>query len=192
MFRLTPVVKNLIFICVAVFILDKIFSGFYLTERLALWKISTDMFRPYQLFTYMFAHGSAGHLFFNMFTFAFLGAQLETVWGFKRFLSYFLITGIGAAVVYLLIEILLNPMSGGSMVGASGAIYGMLLAFGFLYPNMEVQLIIPPIPVKAKYLALILGVFAYMMDTSGQVAHFAHFGGAVVGFLVLRLGLLRD
>jgi membrane associated rhomboid family serine protease len=68
----------------------------------------------------------------------------------------------------------------------------MLLAFGFLYPNMEVQLIIPPIPVKAKYLALVLGVFAYMMDTSGQVAHFAHFGGAVVGFLVLRLGLLRD
>jgi membrane associated rhomboid family serine protease len=192
MFRLTPVVKNLIFICVAVFILDKIFSGFYLTERLALWKISTDLFRPYQLFTYMFAHGSAGHLFFNMFTFAFLGSQLEMVWGFKRFLSYFLITGIGAAVVYLLIEILLNPMSGGSMVGASGAIYGMLLAFGFLYPNMEVQLIIPPIPVKAKYLALVLGVFAYMMDTSGQVAHFAHFGGAVVGFLVLRLGLLRD
>jgi len=192
MFRLTPVVKNLIFLCVAVFIIDKLFSGFYLTERLALYKIGTNLFRPYQLFTYMFAHGSAGHLFFNMFTFAFLGTQLEMIWGFKRFLSYFLITGIGAAVVYLLAEILLNPMMGGSMVGASGAIYGMLLAYGFLYPDVEIQLIIPPIPVKAKYLALVLGIFAYMMDTSGQVAHFAHMGGAIVGFLVLRLGLLRD
>jgi membrane associated rhomboid family serine protease len=192
MFRLTPVVKNLIFICVGVFILQKIFPGLYITERLALWKLGTENFRPYQLFTYMFAHGSVGHLFFNILTFAFMGAQLEMIWGFKRFLMYFLITGIGASIFYVLIEFFLDPAGMGLMVGASGAIYGMLMAYGFLYPDVEIQLLIPPIPVKAKYLVIVLGVFAYLLDSSGQVAHLAHIGGAIVGFLVLRLGLLRD
>jgi len=192
MYRLTPVVKNLIFICTAVFIFQAIFPELGITSLLALHEIGTDRFRPYQLFTYMFAHGDLGHLFFNMLTFAFMGAQLEMVWGFKRFLSYFLITGIGAAIVYVLIKFMFTPDSMGSMVGASGAIYGMLMAYGFLYPDMEIQLLIPPIPVKAKYLVIVLGLFAYLVDSSGKVAHLAHIGGAVVGFLVLRLGLLRE
>jgi len=192
MYRLTPVVKNLIFICVAVYIVQVIFPDLQIMQLLALHEIGSERFRPYQLFTYMFAHGGIGHLFFNMLTFAFMGAQLEMVWGFKRFLLYFLITGIGAAVVYIMVKFMLSPESMGSMVGASGAIYGILMAYGVMYPDMEIQLLIPPIPIKAKYLVIVLGVFAYFMDTSGQVAHWAHIGGAVVGFLVLRLGLLRE
>jgi membrane associated rhomboid family serine protease len=192
MLRFTPVVKNIIFICVGVFILQNVFSRAGVTEYLALWPLRSDYFRPYQLFTYMFAHGGIGHLFFNMLMFSFMGTQLEMIWGFKRFLMYYLITGIGAAVVYVLVEYFLNPAGMGSMIGASGAIYGVLLAYGVLYPDVEIQLLIPPIPVKAKYLVIVLGVFTYLMDSSGRVAHLAHMGGAIVGFLVIRLGLLRE
>jgi len=199
MYRLTPVVKNIIFICVAAFIANAMFPAYGITLRMALWKLDTDLFRPYQLLTYMFAHGGIGHLFFNMLSFAFMGSQLEMVWGFKRFLLYYLITGIGAAVVYLLAEYMFasrgmgTPLGvPGMMVGASGAIYGILMAYGVMYPDMEIQLIIPPVSIKAKYMVIVLGVFAYLMDPSGQVAHWAHIGGAVVGFLVLRLGLLRE
>lgn len=157
-------------------------------ERMALWKIGTDLFRPYQLFTYMFAHGSLGHLFFNMMTLAFMASYLEMVWGFKRFLSYYLITGIGAAVVYLVIEYFLDPMGQGRMVGASGAIYGILVAFGVLFAEKEISLTFPPITIKGKYLVIVLGVFNYLLDTSGQTAHLAHFGGALIGFIVIRLG----
>lgn len=188
MFRLTPVVKNIILINVGIFILASIFSSYYITERMALWKIGTDLFRPYQLFTYMFAHGGFGHIFFNMLTLAFLGPALEMVWGFKKFLSYYLITGIGAAVIYTLIEYFLDPASVGLMVGASGAIYGVLTAFGMIYPDMEINLLIPPIAVKAKYLVIIAGVMAFVMDRSGQVAHFAHLGGAVIGFILIKTG----
>jgi membrane associated rhomboid family serine protease len=186
MFRLTPVVRNLIFICVAIFIVDSVL--FPISAFMALYKIGMANFKPYQLFTYMFAHGGFGHIFFNMLTLAFMGPALEMVWGFKRFLSFYLITGIGAAVIYVLIEFFLNPMSAGVMVGASGAIYGMLTAFGMLYPEMEIQLLIPPIPIKAKYLVIVTGVLTYVMDRSGQVAHFAHLGGAVIGFILIKTG----
>jgi membrane associated rhomboid family serine protease len=187
MFRLTPVVRNIIIICVVLFIIEAI-RLFPLSYYMALYKIGTGQFRPYQLFTYMFAHGSFGHVFFNMLTLAFMGPTLEMVWGFKRFLSFYLITGIGAAVIYMLIEFFLNPLSGGVMVGASGAIYGMLTAFGMLYPDMQIQLLIPPIPIKAKYLVIFTGVLTFVMDRSGQVAHFAHLGGAIIGFILVRTG----
>lgn len=188
MSNITPVVRNIIFICVGVFILDVIFKGFYLTERMALYKINSEYFLPYQLFSYMFAHGDLGHLFFNMMALVFFGSMLELVWGFGRFLRFYLITGLGAAIVFEFLEYYLNPGQSGIMVGASGAIYGILVAFGFLFPDREVQLYLPPIRVKGKYLALALGLLGFFLDKSGTTAHYAHLGGAIIGFGVIRFG----
>jgi membrane associated rhomboid family serine protease len=195
MIRLTPVVKNLIFICVGVFILQMMVEGF--TRKLSLYPWGTPYFQPYQLFTYMFAHGGTGHIFFNMLTFAFMGPALEEVMGFKRFLKYYIITGIGAAIIYMAFEQILNPGSTVPMLGASGAIYGILMAYAFIFPELEVRMLFIPVPIKGKYLAVVLGVFAFLMERArggdgGNIAHFAHLGGAVTGFIALRFGLLKD
>jgi membrane associated rhomboid family serine protease len=200
MFRLTPVVRNLIIINVIIFVLQMIapqvdiggcfgaagaLSQDAVTAYMALFNVRTDCFKPYQLFTYMFAHGGFSHIFFNMLSLAFMGPILESFWGQKKFLLYYLITGIGAAVFSVGIDLVFGG-GAGSMLGASGAIYGLLMAFGMIFPNMEVQLLIPPIPIKAKYLVFLLGGMTFLMDRSGNVAHFAHLGGVVVGFFVVR------
>ena len=184
MFRLTPVVRNLIIINVIVFIFQTI-SDDVLTQYLALYNQESGYFKPYQLFTYMFAHGSFSHIFFNMLSLAFMGPILEAFWGQKKFLLYYLITGIGAGLFNFIVEMFIGS-GPGVMVGASGAIYGLLMAFGMIFPNMEVMLLIPPIPIKAKYLVFLLGGLTFLMDRSGQVAHFAHLGGVVVGFIVIK------
>ena len=199
MFRLTPVVRNLIIINVAVFIAQLIspkvdvgvcFGPGYsrtedlLTAYLSLFNVHTSCFKPYQLFTYMFAHGSISHIFFNMLSLAFLGPILESFWGQKKFLLFYLITGIGAAAFSVGIDLIMGG-GAGSMLGASGAIYGLLMAFGMIFPNMEVQLLIPPIPIKAKYLVFLLGGLTFVMDRSGSVAHFAHLGGMAAGYLLI-------
>jgi membrane associated rhomboid family serine protease len=203
MLRLTPVVRNLIMINVLVFVGSflaghltslKDYSrcfGFQMppvdivTYYFSLYNSHTDCFRPYQLFTYMFMHGGIGHIFFNMLTLAFMGPILESYWGTKRFTIFYLITGVGAGIFNIFVDQFLHIGSFGTMVGASGAIYGLLTAFGMLFPNMEIQLLIPPIPIKAKYLVLILGVLSFMMDRSGNTAHFAHLGGVVFGFFII-------
>jgi membrane associated rhomboid family serine protease len=200
MFRLTPVVRNLIIINVIVFLgqaispqidIGSCFGPGYsrgedlLTAYLALFNVHTSCFRPYQLFTYMFAHGGFMHIFFNMMALAFMGPILESFWGQKKFLLFYIITGIGAAAFSVGIDLILGG-GAGSMLGASGAIYGLLMAFGMIFPNMEVQLLIPPIPIKAKYLVFLMGGLTFLMDRSGSVAHFAHLGGAVVGFIVVK------
>lgn len=182
MFRLTPIVRNLIIINAIVFVVQQIIP--LVTEYLALWNINTPYFKPYQLFTYMFSHGGFMHIFFNMLTLAFLGPILESFWGQNKFVIFYLVAGVGAAVFSVLID-LLTHAPGGIMVGASGAIYGLLAAFGMIFPNMEVRLLIPPVPIKAKYLIFLMGGLTFMMDKSGSVAHFAHLGGALVGFIVV-------
>lgn len=184
MFRLTPVVRNLIIINVIVFIFQLITKD-VLTQFLALYNQESGYFKPYQLFTYMFAHGGFTHIFFNMLALAFMGPILESFWGQKKFLLFYLITGIGAALFSMGIDLIMGG-GAGSMLGASGAIYGLLMAFGMIFPNMEVQLLIPPIPIKAKYLVFLLGGLTFLMDRSGSVAHFAHLGGVVVGFIVVK------
>lgn len=186
MFTFTPVVKNITIICIIVFIVDRFFPNLFLSQRMALFSIATDMFLPTQLFTYMFAHGDLGHLFFNCMTLVFMGSNVELVWGFKRFLAYYIATGIGAAIIYLLLSYFIDPAGISIMVGASGAIYGILVAFGYLFAEREIQLMFPPIRVKGKYMAIVLGLFAWMVDKSGQVAHFAHLGGGLVGFFMIR------
>jgi len=134
------------------------------------------------LFTYMFVHGGFSHIFFNMLALAFIGPALETYWGPRRFLAFYLATGIGAAVFSILVNFFFGAGEFGVMVGASGAIYGVLMGFGMTFPNMEVMLLFPPIPIKAKYLVFLLGGLTFLMDRSGQVAHFTHLGGVVVAF----------
>ena len=184
MLRLTPVVRNLIIITVIVFVFQSITSD-TLTGYLALFNRESGNFQPYQLFTYMFAHGGFMHIFFNMLSLAFMGPILEGFWGQKKFLLFYLITGIGAGVFNFIVEMFIGA-GPGVMVGASGAIYGLLMAFGMIFPNMEVMLLIPPIPIKAKYLVFLLGGLTFLMDRSGNVAHFAHLGGVVVAFIVIK------
>jgi membrane associated rhomboid family serine protease len=201
MLRLTPVVKNLIIINVIVFVAGMLapedrFSecgrfmegADIITVHLALWgNVVLDCFKPYQLFTYMFVHGGFSHIFFNMLTLAFIGPILESFWGPKRFTTFYVVTGIGAAIFSILVAKYLNVGGFGTMVGASGAIYGLLMGFGMLFPNMEVMLLIPPIPIKAKYLVFLMGGLTFLMDRSGQVAHFTHLGGIIFAFILIRL-----
>ncbi len=201
MLRLTPVVRNLIMINVLVFVGSFLagkltplvnvsgctFSGpvDIITAYLSLYNTHAGCFRPYQLFTYMFMHGTLSHIFFNMLTLAFMGPILESYWGVKRFTIFYLITGVGAGLFNIFVDLVFHVGGFGTMVGASGAIYGLLTAFGMLFPNMEIQLLIPPIPIKAKYLVLLLGGLSFMMDPSGNTAHFAHLGGVVFGFFII-------
>ena len=185
MFNLTPVVRNIIIINVVVYLLQNFAAGLHLTGYLALWDFSSGMFRPYQFFTYMFAHGGFGHIFFNMLALASFAPILENYWGDKKFLIFYLATGIGAGVIYGLANYFLG--GGGSMLGASGAIYGILMAFGLVFPNLEIMLLFPPIPIKAKYMVFLMGIMTYVLDRSGQVAHIAHFGGALIAFVIITI-----
>ena len=155
-------------------------SGF-----ISLWPIGSCAFAPYQFLTYMFAHGGFGHIFFNMLALASFAPILENFWGEKKFLVFYVVTGMGAGILYALVNYFLFPGAGGSMLGASGAIYGILMAFGMSFPNLEIMLLFPPIPIKAKYMVFVMGFLTYAMDRSGSVAHLAHFGGAFVGFLLI-------
>ena len=199
MLRLTPVVRILIIINVVVYLAgmlapkadfgycfggvglgNDVISGF-----LALYNANTECFKPYQLFTYMFVHGGLSHIFFNMLTLAFMGPILENYWGQGRFTMFYLLTGIGAGVFNIVLAKFAGVGVFGTMVGASGAIYGLLMGFGMIFPNMEIQLLIPPIPIKAKYLVLVLGGLNFLLDSSGNVAHFAHLGGVIFAFIII-------
>ncbi|MCA6380646.1 MAG: rhomboid family intramembrane serine protease [Cytophagales bacterium] len=184
MFNITPLVRTLIIINVAVFLLQSLLANLHVTEFLSLWDIHSDLFRPYQFFTYMFAHGSFTHIFFNMIAFASFAPILEGYWGDKKFLTFYIATGMGAGVIYAAFNYFF-PGNGGYMLGASGAIYGILMAFGMLFPNMELMLLFPPIPIKAKYMVFLMGFITYALDRSGTVAHLAHFGGAFIAFLLI-------
>ena len=188
MFRLTPVVRNLIIINTIVYLLQRIMPGMHVTEYLSLWNVHSEFFKPYQLFTYMFAHSPEGftHIFFNMLSLAFMGPILETFWGPQRFLLFYVVCGVGAGVFNILVDLLFGAGTFGIMMGASGAIYGVLMGFGMLFPNMEIMLLIPPIPIKAKYLVFVLGGMTFLLDRSGSVAHFAHLGGVIFAFIMVR------
>ena len=202
MFRLTPLVRNLIIINVVVFLAQNLspivdigycfdYSGIvrsdFVTSYLSLFNVGSNCFKPYQFFTYMFAHGGLGHIFFNMLALASFAPVLESHWGDKKFLIFYLATGIGAGVIYALVDLVLGTGNGGNMLGASGALYGILMAFGLLFPNLELMLLFPPIPIKAKYMVFIMGFITYALDRSSSVAHVAHFGGALVGFIIISI-----
>ncbi len=144
-------------------------------------------FRPWQLITYLFLHANFAHLLFNMYALWFFGQSLENLWGTKRFIIYYFLTGIGAGLLHLV-------TSGSLALGASGAVFGVLLGAGMMFPNNYVLLIIPPIPIKVKYLVAIFGIFELysgVMSVNSGVAHFAHVGGLVVGFILIKLWKLK-
>ncbi len=186
MFNMTPLVRTLVIINVVVFLAQNLLSRFFVTEYLSLWPIGSQFFEPYQFFTYMFAHGSMWHIFFNMLALASFAPILEQYWGEKKFLFFYLATGIGAGVIYAAIHYFWFP-GNGIMLGASGALYGILMAFGMLFPDLELMLMFPPIPIKAKYMVFVMGFMTYAMDQSGSVAHLAHFGGAFVAFVIISV-----
>jgi membrane associated rhomboid family serine protease len=261
-FFLPPVVKNLLIINGLMYLATTIFEiNFHdeLSTLLGLHYWKSEYFSYYQFFTYSFLHGNFTHLFFNMFALWMFGVVLENAWGAKKFLTYYIITCLGAAVVYLLyswwdfygmnqiitdfrnnpsVEIFqyfttkyipfenLNPeykikiddliagwtdnpditsyqndalffmndfvkfKSNIPVVGASGGVFGVLLAFGMLFPNTELFLMFIPIPIKAKYFVIIYGAVELFMgiqnNPTDNVAHFAHLGGMLFGFILIK------
>lgn len=192
MFRLTPIVRNLIFINVIVFVLQMMIP---LQDWLALWNVRSPNFRPYQLFTYMFSHADFFHIFFNMLLLSFFGPILEEFWDQKKFLLFYIATGIGAAVFNILMDLSFGIGTFGKMIGASGAVYGVMTAFGIIFPNMELRLLFLPISFKAKYMVMVLGsiaIYSGFRSTPGDnTAHLAHLGGIVMAIILIQFLMRR-
>ena len=199
MLYLPEVVKNLIIINVLMFLASIIF-GPTMQQYLAMYPIGSENFRPYQIVTHMFMHANLFHIFFNMYALFMFGRDSELAMGAKKFLLFYFITGLGAVVLhqlagYLELQYALNNnnlayayvVQNTPAVGASGAVYGVLVAYGMLYPNRVLMLLFPPIPIKAKYFVIIMGVLELYLGFSmhDNVAHFAHLGGALFGFLLI-------
>ena len=250
MFNLTPAAKNILILNGIIFI----FTSNYIIESFGLRYILSDNFQPYQFLTYMWIHAGFGHLFSNMFAVIVFAPILERVWGSRKFFIFYLITGVGAGVLYTGVNFIenfnlenkilryvsqpspeafrklfldegkeyynqlynfieeeysINPTSSKNkdksiqyaydllnaktdipMVGASGAVFGILLAFAMLFPNMQLMLLIPPIPIKAKYLVLVYGFYELWSEFNrmpgDNVAHLAHLGGMLIAYIILR------
>ncbi len=209
--NMPPVTKNIIIINVLFFLGSIVASkyGINLTDWLGLHFFMASGFNLYQLFTYMFMHGGFEHLFFNMFAVWMFGRVLEQVWGPRRFLFYYILCGVGAGVIQELVQYIqyttvlsgydsvnmggnyvipmgeyLNMMT---TVGASGAIYAILLAFGMTFPNQPIYLYFL-LPMKAKYFVMgyaILEIFLGLSQRGDGIAHFAHLGGMLFGFILI-------
>lgn len=184
------------------------FAEDFMYGTFSLFFFESELFRPFQFVTHMFMHGGIFHLFFNMYSLVIFGVVLEHVWGSQKFFLYYMVTGLGAAALHSLvlwidyssqvaafeagnqyalqnIQTLLTTPT----VGASGAVYGVLLAYGMLFPNNVLQLIFPPIALKAKWFVLIFGALELWLgisNTGGNIAHFAHLGGMLFGFILIK------
>jgi membrane associated rhomboid family serine protease len=226
---LPPVVKNLLIINGIMFLATVVLPqsiGLDLYPILSLFYFDSPFFQPHQLVTHIFMHGNFQHIFFNMFALFMFGAPLENTWGSKRFLTYYLLTGFGAALLHTFVNALEVYYHGSSFthdivargdqivylsntyelsssamqevlkhyatptVGASGAVFGLLLAFGMLFPNTEIFLLLFPVPIKAKYFVMGYGaieLFSGITRVQGDnIAHFAHLGGMLFGYLLIR------
>ncbi|KAF1690965.1 rhomboid family intramembrane serine protease [Pseudoxanthomonas taiwanensis] len=148
-------------------------------------------FQPWQLLTYGFLHGGFGHLLFNMLALYMFGAPLELTWGSRRFLAYYLICVAGAGLCQLAVGWWMVRQGGPAYptLGASGGVFGLLLAYGMLFPNQRVMLLFPPIPMRARTFVIVFGLITLLLGFTGLqpgVAHFAHLGGMLFGWLVIR------
>lgn len=187
-------------------------QGINFTGYLGMFPFQSEYFKPYQIVTHMFMHGGVGHIFFNMFALWMFGAPLENVWGPKRFLTFYLITGLGAALLhqgvnafefYQLQQAIAEGGSNGAYarqmlqfkldiptVGASGAVFGILTAFGVLFANSMIYVYFL-FPVKAKYFVTVLILIelytGFVNNPADNIAHFAHLGGALFGFILLKI-----
>jgi membrane associated rhomboid family serine protease len=180
-----PVTKTLMLLCTAMFCLQVFLP---IQGPLALWPLASGWFWPWQVLTYAFLHGSLVHLFFNMLGLWMFGGELERLWGQRRYLQ-FLLAGVLAAAAT---QLVFTAISGSRVptVGASGGLFALLLAFGMLFPNRVIMPLFPPIPMKARTFVIVFGAlelaFGLFDQGGGGVAHFAHLGGMVGGFLMIR------
>lgn len=178
--------KNIIVINALLFLAMKMVDKFN-WSMLGMFYFDTDYFRPFQVITYMFMHANISHIIFNMFAVFMFGSVLEHFWGVKKFLFYYFFTGIGAAIAQQLVWYLSGNF-GGVTVGASGAVFGLLLAYGMMFPNEKIYLYFA-IPIKAKYFIVIYGLIELFMGVANfsgdNVAHFAHLGGLVFGLILM-------
>ena len=214
----TVVVRNLIIINVLFFGASMLLGNEMAITWLAGTYPGSPFFMPWQIITHMFMHGGLTHLFFNMFALYMFGSQLERLWGPKRFLNYYVISGLGGFFLHELfiglefyntlgtffplreqlvpagvsdrIAVRYIEAAYGRVVGASGAVFGILLAFGMLFPNTRLMLLFPPIPIKAKYFVIGYGLIelslAFQNGSGDNVAHFAHLGGMLFGYILLK------
>ena len=181
-----PITQALLLINVAAFCIDY-FVGPWFTQLLALWPIDSGRFLPWQVASYSFLHGSMTHLFFNMLGLWMFGAELEQLWGPKRFMQFYAASVLTAALAQLLVASLTGAQY--PTVGASGGLFGLLLAFGMMFPNRTIIPLFPPIPMKAKVFVALYGGLELLFGVTGSmqgVAHFAHLGGMLGGFLMIR------
>lgn len=200
--NLPPVTKALLIANVALFVLQLAVGdgqqlpgeGVLDAFKLWPWGASDDpasSFMPWQLLSYGFLHGGIGHLVFNMLTLVMFGAPIEFVWGNRRFLAYYLVCVAGAGLCQLLIGswMVMEGERAYATIGASGGVFGLLLAYGLLFPHQRVMLLIPPVPMKARTLVFVVGAVALLLGFTGLqpgVAHFAHLGGMLFGYLLIR------
>jgi membrane associated rhomboid family serine protease len=193
-----PVIQALLIVNVGMFLLE-IVSGGQLINMLALWPLGSSgttvfmqaapPFQLWQLVSYSFLHGSVMHLLLNMYALWLFGTRMENVWGSKSFTLYYFVCVIGAGLVQLFVATQ-AAREGGiyPTIGASGGVFGVLLGFGLTFPNERLMLIFPPVVLKAKWFVLIYGIielWAGVTGTEAGVAHFAHLGGMLFGFLLL-------
>jgi membrane associated rhomboid family serine protease len=223
---LPPIIKNLLIINVLVFLAQNVSAAVFrypLEHLFALHYWQSSLFEPYQLITHLFMHGSLGHIFFNMFALWMFGSILENIWGPKRFLIFFFVCGIGAALCFLAVQTFqfhklpgtesigymtglrpgqfynANPglwrMLVEPTLGASGAIFGLLVAFGYLFPNSLIYLYFF-VPIKAKWFVLgyiVLELYLGVQNSAtDNVAHFAHLGCALFGFILMKIWSKRN
>lgn len=206
----TPVaVKNIIIVNIVMLVVTML-NRPLMYEKFALWFPASPFFEWWQPVTHMFMHSGFFHLFFNMYALYIFGSVLERVWGPKKFLLFYFVTGLGAALVHTgvqwieyqsamdMLQSALQPAESDIMavrniifvptVGASGAVYGVLLGFAMLYPDTILRLWFPPIALKAKWLVIIFGAIEIVLgitSTGAGIAHFAHLGGLIFGFILL-------
>ena len=201
----TPVVYNLLIVNVVAYLATMLLDTNQMYALFALFPIGSPFFEVWQPITYMFLHGDFSHIFFNMFALWMFGRGLEMEMGSKRFFIYYFTCGIGAALVQLgMAEVdIMNMESQGAIwnymltptVGASGAVFGLLLAFGMMHPNATIMLLIPPIPMKAKWFVVIYGIIELLLiifQAQDGIAHFAHLGGMFWGWLLMLFWQRRD
>jgi membrane associated rhomboid family serine protease len=186
MFRSIPqTTQTLLGLNVIAFALQTILGGEFFAQ-LALWPLGPE-FAPWQIITYGFLHGSFMHLLFNMFGLYMFGSDIERVWGSRRYLTYYLVCVVTAAAAQLTVTWLTGAIY--PTVGASGAVFGLLLAFGMMFPRRTVMLLIPPIPMPAWLFVTLYGMIELYLGITGTasgVAHFAHLGGMVGGYCMIQ------
>jgi len=187
--EIPPVVKNILIINVIVFACKSLLGHQINLDRyLDLYPVGTPYFKPYQFITYMFMHANLQHIFFNMLGVYMFGSILENIWGSKRFLNFYILCGLGAAALQLGISYFNHQYT--ILLGASGALFGLLVAFAMMFPNTYLNIYFL-IPVKAKWLVIGYGLFelvsGFLNREGDNIGHFAHLGGLVVGVIIMLI-----